>query len=155
MENLTIRKAKVSDIPMMIDLLQQLFSIEKDFVFNKDKHKDGLFLLINEIKTTRVLVAETEGFIVGMLTAQTMISTVEGTYSLILEDMVVDENWRNKGIGKKLMLSMESWAVNNGITRIQLLADKTNQPALEYYKKLGWKQTKMFCLRKYTNWHYE
>jgi len=155
MDNLIIRKATISDIPIMIELLNQLFSIEKDFIFNKLKHEAGLELLINEGKTSRVLVAETNGKVVGMLSAQMNISTVEGTYAITLEDMVVDINYRKKGIGKRLMKTMEEWALNNGITRLQLLADKTNTPALAYYEKQGWKQTNMFCLRKYTNWHYE
>jgi ribosomal protein S18 acetylase RimI-like enzyme len=65
--------------------------------------------------------------------------------------MIVDKQFRGKGVGKKLMVQMQYWAENKGITRMQLLADKTNVPALAYYCKLGWAQTKMFCLRKYTN----
>jgi ribosomal protein S18 acetylase RimI-like enzyme len=155
MDNFIIRKAKHEDIPAMIDLLQQLFSIEKDYSFNRIKHATGLTLLINEGKTTRILIAELDNKIVGMLSAQMTISTTEGNFSITLEDMVVDIKYRKKGIGQCLMKTMEEWALNNGITRLQLLADKTNTPALAYYEKQGWKQTKMFCLRKYTKWHHE
>lgn len=43
----------------------------------------------------------------------------------------------------------EAWAVKKGLRRLQLLADKTNIPALRYYKCAGWQQTNLIGLRKY------
>jgi GNAT superfamily N-acetyltransferase len=147
--NLSIRKATLADIDAMTGLLYQLFSIEEDFTFNAEKQKRGLALLINSNETAVAIVAELNGIVIGMLTAQTNISTVEGGIAAVLEDMVIDKSLRGKGIGKSLMQAMEQWAKEKGITRLQLLADKTNSPALAYYNKLGWTETKMFCLRKY------
>lgn len=151
--SLIVRPAEKSDIQALTDLLFQLFSIEEDFEFNGEKHTKGLELLINETERARVLVAEIDKKVIGMLHAQTNISTVEGGLAITLEDMVIDKNFRGLGIGKQLMQEMQKWAENKGITRMQLLADKSNSPALAYYEKLGWKQTKMFCLRKYTSIH--
>ena len=143
------RPAELSDIPAMTDLLYQLFSIEEDFIFNREKQTKGLELLIKSKETAIAFVAELDGIVIGILTAQTNISSAEGGIASVLEDMVVDKNLRGQGIGKQLMSEMENWAKLKGITRLQLMADKTNSPALAYYNKLGWKQTKMFCLRKY------
>lgn len=151
MDNLTIRAATFNDIPFLVELLRQLFSIEEDFSFNPVKHERGLDLLIDAKDRAIVLVAVWDDKIVGMLTAQVNISTVEGTIAATLEDMVVDEHYRGKGIGKSLMDAAYKWAKDRRITRLQLLADKTNAPALAYYDRLGWKPTKMFCLRKYVS----
>ena len=155
MENLSIRMAVKSDILVLTNLLYQLFSVEEDFTFNKEKHERGLSLLIDASNTAIVLVAELDGKVVGMLSAQSNISSVEGNIAITLEDMIVDKSLRGLGIGKKLMLEMLQWAEKNGITRMQLLADKTNLSALAYYNKLGWKQTNMFCLRKYTRLYHK
>ena len=143
-----IRKAENKDIDAMIGLLYQLFSIEEYFTFNAENQQKGLALLI-ESNTAVVLVAELNRKVIGMLTAQTNISTAEGGVAAVLEDMIIEKSLRGQGIGKQLMLAMEQWANEKGINRLQLLADKTNTPALAYYNKLGWIETKMFCLRKY------
>ena len=147
--NPIIRKAEIKDVEAMSSLLYQLFSIEEDFTFDEIKQKRGLELLIRSTESSVAFVAELEGKVLGMLTAQTNISTAEGKKAAVLEDMIIDKNYRKQGIGKKLMQAMELWAKEQGISRLQLLADKTNSPALLYYKKLGWNTTKMFCLRKY------
>lgn len=152
-DNVIIRPATQADIKALTELLYQLFSVEEDFEFNSEKQTKGLEILVNETDRARILVAEHNNNVIGMLNAQTNISTVEGGLALTLEDMVVDKNYRGHGIGKKLMQEMQKWAESKGITRMQLLADKTNSPALAYYEKLGWKQTNMFCLRKYTSIH--
>jgi GNAT superfamily N-acetyltransferase len=143
------RRATIADIDVMTGLLYQLFSIEEDFTFNAENQKKGLALIIESEQSAVALVAEHEGKVIGMLTAQTNISTAEGGIAAVLEDMVIEKELRGKGIGKQLMQAMEQWARDKGIKRLQLLADKTNTPALAYYNKLGWKETKMFCLRKY------
>jgi len=151
MKHILIRKAQITDIPEMINLLCQLFSIEEDFSFNKTKHQQGLILLLKAKKIARVLVAEYDKKIIGMLTAQINISSAEGCLAATLEDMIIDKEYRRKGIGRKLLYSMQIWANKNGITRLQLLADKSNSSALQFYKTLDWQSTKLICLRKYTN----
>jgi GNAT superfamily N-acetyltransferase len=147
--NPIIRKATLTDIEAMTGLLYQLFSIEEDFTFDETKQKQGLELLISSPQSAVAFVAELDCKVIGMLTAQTNISTAEGKKAAVLEDMVIDKNLRQQGIGKKLMQAMEQWAKELNISRLQLLADKTNTPALSYYDKLGWNTTRMICLRKY------
>jgi ribosomal protein S18 acetylase RimI-like enzyme len=147
--NIIIRKALNSDIPSMVDLLYQLFSIEEDFSFDAQKQQLGLELLLENEYSACILVAECEKKVVAMLTAQVLISTAQGSKSALLEDMVVDKNHRRMGIGEKLMQEMETWAIKNNISRIQLAADRTNMPALKFYEKLNWQTTKMIYLRKF------
>jgi hypothetical protein len=42
----------------------------------------------------------------------------------------------------------ETRCVQNGAKRLQLLADKNNSPALEFYEKMNWKRTQMIWLWK-------
>jgi GNAT superfamily N-acetyltransferase len=145
-----IREATPGDIDAMMILLQALFAIETDFEFLSHKARRGLELLLARMREEQatVLVAEHRGNIVGMCTLQLLVSTAEGGVAGLVEDMVVDENWRHRGIGRLLLQSLEQWGIAHGVSRIQLLADRQNQPALSFYTALGWSATNLLALRK-------
>ena len=71
--------------------------------------------------------------IVGMATLQLLISTAEGGTAGVIEDLVVSESMRGQGIGQALLNHLCGWAEGQGITRLQLLADRDNQAALDFY----------------------
>lgn len=146
---ISIRKAVNGDIDRMTELLEELFSIEADFQFDAAKQRTGLEMIINSGAGSFILVAEYSGQVVAMCSLQTVISTAQGRKAGIIEDMVVGSRFRGMGIGAALLAEMEKQAVAMGIDRIQLLADKNNTPALEFYAKSGWTATELICLRKY------
>ncbi len=144
-----IRKADISDIAGLVGLLEELCSIEEDFVFDEQKQRKGLRLTLGDQNECCVMVAELNEKVVGMCSAQTLFSTSEGGVVGIVEDMVVSEECREKGIGKSLLRSIETWAKEKGLTRLQLLADKNNTIALGFYEKSDWTGTQLICLRKF------
>ncbi len=146
---MVIRHAMVSDIPQMIDLLKDLFAIEADFQFDENIQYRGLQMMLDGCGKHRcVYVAEVQDRVVGMCTAQSLISTAEGGVVALMEDLVVCQKYRGHGIGAKLLQSVESWANNRGIERIQLLADKNNLLGLDFYAHHNWQPTQLICLRK-------
>lgn len=144
-----IRRAVSADIPAFVGLLEQLFSIEKDFVFDAAKQERGLRLLLAESRAI-VLVAEQGGHVIGMCTGQLLISTAEGGPSVLVEDVAILPAWQGKGAGRMLLAAIGEWAVSQGASRMQLLADRNNAPALAFYRKTGFQATEMICLRKMT-----
>lgn len=145
----TIRPARAEDIGSMAVLLTELFSIEADFRPDEQRQRDGLAMLLDKHtgRTGRILVAEIENETVAMCTGQLVVSTAEGGYSVLVEDMVVRRDHRRQGIGRALLQSMEQWSKEQGATRLQLLADKDNASALDFYRRIGWGQTRLVCLR--------
>ena len=81
-----------------------------------------------------------------MATAQLVVSTAEGGPSALVEDVVVAGAERRHGVGRRLLAALESWASKRGATRLQLLADRENLPALRFYEQLGWRPTQLGCL---------
>ncbi len=142
-----IRTAEPADLDSLVSLLAALFSVEEDFVFDEPRQRRGLMLML-ENEHGCVLVAEGQGQVIGMCTGQVTISTAEGGPALLVEDVIVLEQWRGKGVGRHLLESMGGWAQEQGIKRLQLLADRNNVPALNFYKALGWQATALVCLRK-------
>jgi ribosomal protein S18 acetylase RimI-like enzyme len=131
----------------MTRLLQELFTVETEFNVDTEKQRSGLQMLLDSAQAG-VWVADRYGRIVGMVTVQLVISTAEGRLSGLLEDLVVSSAYRHRGLGKALLNAAVKWAREQGATRMQLLADGRNVPALIFYRKQDWKQTNMIALRR-------
>jgi GNAT superfamily N-acetyltransferase len=142
-----IRPAREADLPALQALLSQLFSIEQDFQPDPERQGRGLRLLLESTQSA-VFAAEHSGRVVGMATVQILISTAEGGPVGLIEDVVVDDSQRGQGIGGLLLRHLEAWARERGLTRLQLLADKANRPALTFYEHLDWTPTSLIALRK-------
>ena len=150
--DLKIRNARPEDLDTLTALLRKLFSIEADFSVDAERQRRGLALMLDGcLKHRCVKVAEIDGAVVGMVTAQMLISTAEGGAVALVEDMVVHGRHRGRGIGRQLMAAIESWSRERGASRLQLLADRTNFSALDFYDKIGWRPTRMICLRRKWN----
>lgn len=142
--NISIENAGILDIPALVSLLAILFRIEADFQADVAKQTKGLTLLINASENGVIKVAKNqEGQIIGMVSAQLVISTAQGSSSAWVEDMVIEDAYRDKGVGKALLEAALIWAKGKGATRAQLLVDTENTPALGYYAHLGWESTQL------------
>ena len=143
-----MRPARPADVDALVALLGDLFSIEADFHPDPDRQRRGLALLLDDRARAIVLVAERGRRVVGMVTAQLVISTAEGAPSAWVEDLIVDAAERGRGAGRALLAELERCAAALGATRLQLLADRENAPALGFYARLGWAPTRLVCLRR-------
>ncbi len=143
-----IRRAEFSDIPDLVELLRELFSIEVDFDFNAVRQEKGLSMMMSSPGIRCVMVAEVNQQVVGMCTAQLVVSTAKGGFSGVIEDMVINRGYREKGLGSCLLEAVNIWCIHKGARRIQLLADKNNTKALTFYEKCNWQKTQLICLRK-------
>ncbi len=147
MERVHIREAQAVDLDDLLQLLQLLFSIEKDFQFDAARQQRGLEMLLNSDAAV-IMAAEAENQLVGMCTGQLVISTAEGGFSLLVEDVVVDRSWQRQGVGTQLLKRIERWAREKNASRSQLLVDRGNDLGLRFYKKQSWHPTQLFCLWK-------
>ncbi|SDB43248.1 Acetyltransferase, GNAT family [Desulfonatronum thiosulfatophilum] len=144
----TIRTAIPGDIPEMVALLGELFAIEADFRPDPALQHQGLALMLRDPVSRRILVAVEDGKVIGMCSLQILVSTAQGGQVGLVEDVVVAAPWRGRGIGAMLMRALEESAAEIGLSRLQLLADADNVPALNFYRLRGWNSTKLICLRK-------
>lgn len=131
--SLSIRHAVPADMPAVFDLIVELAIYEKapNEVINSPEQlvKDGfgaqpLFICF---------VAVYDGVIVGMSLNYVRYSTWKGAV-LYLEDLIVTESFRGKGIGKALFQHTLQYATQNGYQRLQWQVLDWNQPAIDFYK---------------------
>ncbi|MFM7669482.1 MAG: N-acetyltransferase family protein [Betaproteobacteria bacterium] len=142
-----IEPAQADDIPALVALLADLFSIEQDFQPYPERQARGLAGVLASANGCIMVARSLQGEPIAMCSAQLVFSTAEGAYSAWIEDMVVDAAWRGRGIGRQVLEALLAWTSERGATRAQLLADLNNQPALDYYQHLGWQKTQLTARR--------
>jgi len=145
---MNFRTAFPEDIPELMTLLEALFSLEADFEFDAPKARDGLCQLLNRPTDSVVWVAESQGRVVGMCTAQIIISTAMGAPAAWIEDVVLLPEFRGQGWMPLLMGRLEEWCRLRGVGRLQVLCDLENPPALAFYPKQGFRRTQLICFHK-------
>src|SRR5438046_6583188 len=85
------------------EMLGGLFAQESDFRPDKDKQLRGLRLIFEQPSRGRVFVLRRDGAIVGMINLLFTISTAEGGFVILLEDLVIHKQYQGKGYGSKLL----------------------------------------------------
>lgn len=149
--SIKFRPAQLADLPQIAALLGQLFAIEQDFTPDTARQLAALKLMLPR-EDILLWVAEAQRdddcVVAGFCSVQGLISSAEGGPVGIVEDVVVAPEWRGRGIGRRLLEGAEAWARRRGMSRLQLLADRGNAPALDFYRHLGWQETRMHNWRK-------
>lgn len=139
---MSIRRARYDDIPAMANLLSKLFTIEDDFAIDIEKQSHGLKLLL-DTENAIVLVAQEEENVIAMATVQKLVSTAMGEYVGLIEDVIVHEAYRGKGIGKSLLEELITESEIAGLKRLALGADHRNHNAIAFYEKFGFTTSQM------------
>lgn len=147
----SFRVANSLDIPNLSKLLNELFSLEKEFIPNETLQKKALETIINDEKIGNILVCTYENRVVAMVNLLYSFSTALGSRVVILEDMIVSNEYRDKNIGSKLLEFAKEFAKSKGIERITLLTDDDNLKAHKFYEKNGFKKSSMVVFRTFLN----
>jgi GNAT superfamily N-acetyltransferase len=137
MENLEIRFAKESDVKEIFALIKELAEYEKlsdQISTTEEELKQTLFGKDNFVE---ILVAEYQNKIVGQALFFKNFSTFLGKPGIYLEDLYVKPELRSKGIGKTLLNKIISIAKERNYGRVEWSVLDWNEPAIEFYKRIG------------------
>lgn len=145
--NVTISTATSPDIPALSGLLALLFEQETEFVANPVVQQRGLREIIANPEIGRILVANADTQIAGMVSVLFSISTALGGRVAWLEDMIVHPDWRHQGIGSALLKRALDVCQTEGCQRITLLSDGDNLTAQRFYQKHGFSVSEMRPMR--------
>src|SRR5438034_3758784 len=128
-ENIVIEPATEADLDELSELLGELFAEESDFRPDKDRQLRGLRLIFEQPSRGRVFVLRCDGAIVGMINLLFTISTAEGGFVMLLEDLVVHKEYQGKGYGSKLLQHAIDFAKQKNFLRITLLSHRQGNVA--------------------------
>jgi len=152
-DNLLIEPATIDDLPQLADLLCDLFSHEADFVPNKENQLRGLRLILEQPNRGRIFVLRNGTRMIGMINLLITISTAEGGFVLLLEDLVIHSDHRGQGYGSRLLEHALEYARSKNFLRITLLTDRMENRARGFYERHGFRQSGMVPMRYYFKPH--
>ena len=141
------RLATEDDIPVLCDLLGILFTQEAEFSPDRTRQERALRAILGNPAIGEILIAEALGNVVAMVSLLYSESTFLGGKVAILEDMVVHPEFRGRGIGAALLRAAIDHAQLTGCLRITLLTDSTNERAIRFYEKPGFRPSAMLPMR--------
>ena len=134
--SIIIRESVREDVPAMFELIKELALYEKapEQVTNtiEQMYVDGFGK--NPIFGT--IVSEVGGIVVGMALYYFRYSTWKGK-RLYLEDLIVSETMRGRGLGEKLLEATIEQARRTACTGLMWQVLDWNEPAINFYKKFG------------------
>lgn len=134
--NFNIRPATKADFSQVLELIKELAVFEKEpeavEITVEDLEREGL----GKNSLFQCLVAESEKEILGMALFYFRFSTWKGR-SLHLEDLIVREAHRGKGIGEALYKKVMEFAVEHNIKRVAWEVLDWNINAINFYERTG------------------
>src|SRR3989454_5545388 len=135
--NFEIRPARVEDVPIILKLIRDLATYErapKEVTTTEEQLVDVLF---GEKPVAEVLLAFERKSPVGFAVFFHNFSTWLGRPGLYLEDLFVRPEHRGKGYGRALLVHLAKIARDRGCGRMEWAVLDWNEPAIQFYRKLG------------------
>jgi GNAT superfamily N-acetyltransferase len=131
---LSIRAAQPEDVPAVLSLIRELADFEHLALSMTEQVllRDGFRVP----PRFRILVAEWNGELAAYAFYFPFYSTFQGP-GLFLEDLFVRAQFRGKNIGAALLARVAATAVEEECFAVRWQVLDWNQPAIDFYKKLG------------------
>ena len=132
-----IRPATPADVPLILALIRELAAYEREphavLATEADLLRDGF----GARPYFECLIAEEDGQPAGFALYFFNYSTWRGRPGIHLEDLFVRPPFRGRGIGKALLTRVAAVAVERQCGRLQWDVLDWNQPAIDFYHRLG------------------
>lgn len=133
---ITVRRSTPADVPAMFELVKELAVYEKALHEVSNTPEKMLADGFGDNPIFGGFVAETEGKIVGIAIFYYRYSTWKGK-RIYLEDIIVTESQRGKGLGSLLFEATIEEGKQTGCTGMMFQVLEWNTPSIEFYKKYG------------------
>jgi predicted N-acetyltransferase YhbS len=137
-----IRKALKTDIYEIIELTQQLgYSVDKNNFknqFDNILEKSDHTVFVAEDNDKKVIAY------IHALSKDLLISIA----SVEIGELIVDEKYRRKGLGKQLIQKVDEWAIENGYQNVIVGSSNKRTTSHLFYPSAGfnyWKEQILYC----------
>ncbi len=137
MPEIKIRPAIEADLPLILQFIRDLAEYEQlahEVVASEERLRASLF---GPQPGAEVIFAEVNGKPAGFALFFHNYSTFLAQRGLYLEDLFVRPEFRGHGVGRRLLAQLAQLAVARGCGRLEWWVLDWNEPAINFYKKLG------------------
>lgn len=143
-----IEPATIEDLPQLAELLEDLFSHEAEFRPDHEKQMRGLRLILEQPNRGRIFVMRGgDHRLIGMVNLLITISTAEGGFVLLLEDLVIHQTHRHHGFGEQMLKYALDYARQKNFLRVTLLTDRIDEGARRFFRNNGFFESEMIPMR--------
>jgi GNAT superfamily N-acetyltransferase len=132
----TIRRAEVSDAPILSVLLSQL-----GYPASVSEIPQRLSAIANNPAAAAFVATNRYGEVVGLVTVHIIPSIHDNDPVAWLTTLVVLEDARGAGIGSALVRHVEGWAVEKGAKRLSVTSGIQRLSTHEFYEKRDYERT--------------
>jgi GNAT superfamily N-acetyltransferase len=132
-----IRAAARADVPLILSLIQELAEYERAPRDVTATEADLVDVLFGDKPAAQVVLAFANDEPVGFAVFFHNFSTWLGRRGLYLEDLFVRPEHRGKGYGRALLVHLAKIAHQRRCGRMEWAVLDWNEPAIQFYKKLG------------------
>lgn len=87
-----------------------------------------------------LLIAVKQGEVVGFINFTVRKTILHQQPSALIDELVVDKNYRCKGLGKKLVYQAINRAKQLKCGEIEVSTEKSNEQARKFYQKIGFEE---------------
>ena len=129
-----IERLKVEDIPKLIDLYFELVSMKTDSVDAVKKYEE----MLKDDKYYVIVAKESDEIIGSVLAIVCDSLALFAKPFLVIEDVVVKEGIRGRGIGSALMEEADRFAIEKDCTYAILVSSGHRKKAHTFYEKMGY-----------------
>lgn len=147
LDTIRIEPATLEDLPELTDLVMSLMEMEADFEPNQEKQRHGLRLILEQPNRGRILVVRNEHKVIGMVNLLFTISTAEGGFVILMEDVIVRPEHRGHGYGTRLVNYVKKFALKKDFKRITLLTDRVSGESQRFFARNGFVHSSMIPMR--------
>ncbi len=127
-----IRRITLNDLEKVFEIMKQLYKES----LNYDKFQEIYKLKLTDENSYYVVAIENKQ-IVGILTAELQMKLHRVKKQIFIEDLIVDENFRNRGIGKELLQNAINYADDKACDVVELTSYIDNEKAHKFYENNG------------------
>jgi len=135
--DIRLAPARRQDVAAILDLIRGLAEYERlshQMVATEAQIEAALF---GASPAAEVVLAWAGDQPIGFALFFPNFSTFLGRRGIYLEDLFVVPEWRNSGVGRRLLTHLARLAVERGCGRFEWSVLSWNEPAVGFYRKLG------------------
>jgi len=142
----SIRKVNLSkqDIESFVGVYKSAYKGMEEYAYKKEKSIRHYFKWLFKRDRDGFFVAELDGNAIGFVACDSNWHNLFNEKMGEIHELAIKQEYKGKGIGKKLMETAEEYLKSKGHEKFGLWVGENNKKAIKFYEKLGYKKRDKF-----------
>lgn len=145
--NIQIQTITRDEIETLLSMMKSFYTID-NYSYNAEIAKKTALELIENEQLGRLYIIKENLDYVGYMALTFGFSFEYNGRDALIDELYIEESWRNKGIGKLAIEFIVQQTKQLGINAIHLEVEQHNKNAYELYRKSGFKENDRILMTK-------